>query len=141
MIAYQFVRDNFEELEADFQREYRIDLRDALWGEKPIGGRRLTALINGLSPGCATFRKLKGGSDWGNTEELLATVAELIDATNRLIYQVNSKKGARVWEPLRVPRPYDKKRQSQPSSSDEMLAFFGTMAASGSVRVDNPEAV
>lgn len=142
MISFQFVRDNFEELEADFQREYGIDLRSALYGDDPIGGRRLTALIEGLSPESKTYRKIAypDGHKWGHVEELLATLVELVDTTNRLIYATNAdKKSPKVWEPLHVPRPYDKKKG--PSSTEDMLSFFGTMAVSEHVVVEAPQEI
>jgi len=134
LISYDFIAENYAELEADFQREYGIDLTDALYGERPMGVRRLTALINGLSLGSATLRK--ANKNWGTVEELLASVAELIDVTNRLLYQANfDTKKTPVWEPLQITRPYqeddderasDRRRESAP---DEVRSFFmGTIS-------------
>lgn len=144
MISFQFVADNFDELEADFQREYGIDLREALYGDNPVGGRRLTALINGLSPGSATMRRINsGGKQWGQMEELLAVLCELIDLNNRMYYTANfDTKKDPVWDPIEIPRPRDEDvtPKSKTSDTEEVLSFFGTMAAgAGDVFVDNPE--
>jgi len=135
VISFQFVADNFDELEADFQREYGIDLREALYGEDRIGGRRLTALINGLSLDSATMRKVNsGGDEWGNTEELLATLIEIIDLSNRMFFQANFE--GSVWEPVQVPRPRTGRRstkqeeQEELSPTEALRAFTGTMAMS-----------
>lgn len=144
MISFEFVADNFDELEADFQREYGIDLREALYGDHPIGGRRLTALISGLSPGSATMRRINsGGKQWGQIEELLAILCELMDLSNRMYYAAtfDTKKDP-VWDPIEIPRPRDESRTLKRKTPDtgDALGFFGTMAAGdGSVFVDNPE--
>ena len=98
MISYDFIVENFEALEADFQREYGIDLPDALWGEKPIGVRRLSALITGLSPGCATFRKLRQG---GVTEERRDRQPEPAMSSKgaQIDFFAASEVGITVWDP------------------------------------------
>lgn len=144
MISFEFVAENIDELEADFQREYGIDLRDALFGENAIGVRRLSALINGLPADSATMRKVtSGGQQWGQVEELLATLCELVDLTNRMLYAANfdTKKEA-VWDPIKIPRPYGQEVTivKKKATTAETLSFLGTMAASdGNVFVDNPE--
>ena len=132
MITAEFVANNLDELEADFQREYGIDIRAALFGKSPMGVRRLTALIHGLSPESATMRKVTAnGQQWGPTEELLATLCELVDMTNRMFYQANfdTKKGNKVWDPIEIPRPYSQTRRERQrprlSSDDELRSFFG----------------
>jgi hypothetical protein len=140
VISLEFVAEHFDELEADFQREYGIDLRHALWGEEAIGARRLVALITGLSPQSATMRAVNtGGREWSTAEELLATLVELVDQTNRLLFQAHFE--GDVWEPVQVPRPYQREKVvPYVSDPDEVLSFFGTMAASDHVFVDNPDA-
>ena len=144
MITFQFVADHFDELEADFQREYGIDLRDALWGDSPVGGRRLTALINGLSPRSATMRRLQyGGSEWGNVEEMLATLIEQMDMANRMYYQVHFE--GEAWDALLLDRPYPTDRGAdtpkpkaprKQADAVELRGFFGTMAAGDSTHVE-----
>ena len=139
MISFEFVADNFDELEADFQREYGIDLREALYGEKPVGGRRLTALINGLSPESATMRKVhSGGIQWGQQEELLAALCEMLDTTNRLLFLGFQFKG-QVWDPIEITRP-GQEEKTKASTVEQLVSFFGTMAASADSVVVSPAA-
>ena len=134
MISFEFVADNFDELEADFQREYGIDLREALYGEPRIGGRRLTALVNGLSLNSATMRK--ANSDWGTVEELLATLCELMDLNNRMYYQAHFE--GRVWDPIEIPRPGRTEEEPAMSPTDALVGFFGTMAMSTDAVIVTP---
>jgi len=138
VISFGFVADNFDELEADFQREYGIDLREALYGEDRVGGRRLTALINGLSPDSATMRKVNsGGRQWGGTEEMLAVLCELTDLSNRMYFAAHFE--GEVWEALEIPRPYVEKAAESPLSDPEDLQrFFGTMAMSTDAVIVTP---
>jgi len=129
VISFEFVANNFDELEADFQREYGIDLREALYGDSRVGGRRLTALVNGLSPRSATMRKINAnGDEWGSTEELLAVLCELIDLGNRMYFQAHFE--GDVWDPIEVPRPHTKNEIPEMSPPENVRAFFGTMAMS-----------
>ena len=140
MISFEFVVENLAELEADFQREYGIDLREALYSEdesKRIGMRRLSNLVAGLSPRSTTFRKVYGdGSEWGSAEEILSVIAELIDVLNRLTYSAATGKTPN-WKPLRIPRPYQnvpiRSEPRRPSTASEIRAFF--KGGSGSVSV------
>lgn len=131
---------HFEALEADFAREYPFvcggDLRHALWGDNAIGVRRLVALVKGLSPRSAFMREVYSeGKDWGNTEELLSSIAELLDFGNRMQYQANSKKGSKVWKPLEIPRPYAITEPTRKvATGDELVNFF--KEASGRVQTD-----
>jgi hypothetical protein len=118
----------FEAVEADFQSHYGLDLREALWGERPTGARRLLALVNGLPIRGMTFRASQmKGRDWGTTDELLASLIEQVDFTNRILYSVNAKKGSKVWKPIRIPRPHDadRERERKMSNTDEMRRAFG----------------
>jgi len=143
VISFEFVANHFDELEADFQREYGIDLREALYGVQPVGGRRLTALINGLTPSSLTMRRLYSeGTVWGTAEELLATLVEQLDMSNRMYHAVHFE--GDVWPPLRIQRPYAEEAQisspvtqePQKTDPDEVRSFFGTMAAGESTVVE-----
>ncbi len=116
---------------------YNGDLRAALWGPTPIGVRRLAVLVRGLPTRSAFAREVESdGQEWGATEELLATLVELVDMNNRLLYATAPLKHKRMWDPLRIPRPYaammarNKKKQSTQS---EVISFL--KGASGSVSV------
>jgi hypothetical protein len=130
--------EHFEAIEADFAREYPEvcdgDLREALWGSNAIGVRRLNALIHGFPPRSTTARAMQtGGQEWGNTEEMLATMCELVDMTNRTLVAMNSKKGTKLWRPLHIPRPF--KLPSRKVATGAALArFFNRKEASGRIR-------
>lgn len=123
---------------------YALDLRDALWGENPIGVRRLNALVSSLPADSATVRALDPNGGWTQEHELLASIVDFIGMSNHLFLSANvSDKDRKLLpKPSRFPRPWEAEEQeSKLSPHDEVLGFFGTMAAAGpdSVRVDNPE--
>lgn len=83
-------------------------MREALWGENWIGVRRLQSLTSGLPLESAVVRSYdpdRLGVGWGWQEDLLATLAELVDQTNRLIFAFNTKKGTRIPDAIFIPRP------------------------------------
>lgn len=96
-----------------------------------MGARRVLALTRGLPPDSALARSINPeAAAWGNTEELLAVLAELIDHGNRLLFSVNRGKGTRIPEPIKIRRPgsivEDIKRA--PASHAEVIAFFGAVS-------------
>lgn len=115
-----------EALEADFQRFYALDFRQATWGEEALGIRRLRALIRGLPPGSAVHRALDPHSDWTANEELLASLIEVVDLGNRWFFGANTKKGSQQPKPIKIPRPRDdEKEPRKPSTPDEIQSFMG----------------
>jgi hypothetical protein len=126
------MREHFEAVEADFQSHYGIDLRDALWGPRPIGVRRLLSLINGLPIRGAMHREISSdGRDWSSIEELLATVIELLDFGNRMRFAASVKQGTEIWEPIEVRRPYDKEKpppEPAKTSVADLLEALGDAA-------------
>ena len=59
---------------------------------------------------------------WSNTDELLATLIELIDAWRLMWMQANTKKGARLPEPVRITRPYERNtKQVERVSPGELM--------------------
>lgn len=115
---------HFETLEADFARYYDTDLPAAVWGSQPVTVRRLAVLVNGLPRESTTARALHPHPNWEQTEELLATIAELVDATNRLIMKAWFKGGDA--RPIEIRRPW-KPEEVKPRKAtvEEMKAFFG----------------
>lgn len=104
-----------------------MDLRQELWGDNPIGARRLEALINGLPPGSALHRAVDPdgwGAGWTNQEELLAAICELIDTNNRLFLMANTKKNAKQPRPLHIPRPRDKKPERVKADGESLKALM-----------------
>jgi len=123
------MRLHFEAVEADFQAHYGIDLRDALWGRRPMGARRLLSLVNGLPMRGPVHRAIASdGRDWSTLEELLATVIEMLDFGNRLMFASNVRQGTPVWDPIQVRRPYEAERvpeKPQQVSVADLAAAFG----------------
>lgn len=131
--------EHFGAVEADFQAHYGLDLRAVLWGTRPVGVRRLLALVDGLPTTGAMFRQVAfGGQAWSMTDELLAALVELTDFGNRLTFQVNAKKGSRAWKPVTIHRPRrvdapaateraapTNGERRKPSTKDEVKDFFG----------------
>lgn len=84
------------------------------------------ALIRYVPPDGATAR---AEGVWPDSTELLAGIAEELDALMRLTYQAASGKRA-PWRPLRVPRPRpeDAPAKREPTL-EEMLGFLGVRTA------------
>lgn len=99
-------------VEADFQRFYRLDLRDEI---ETAGPRRLWALVRNLPPESATHR----AESLPPVEELLATLVERMDAWNepQLMLALGQK---RVIVPsrMRIRRPSDPPPQERKIESD-----------------------
>lgn len=98
-----FVNDHHEALVADFQREYAIDLDQAI--EDGITANRMMALVNGIGPDSALYRDVNEDTwRWGIREELLATICELLDYGNRNFIMANSENPGRL-DPITINRP------------------------------------
>ena len=105
--------------------EYGLDLRESLWGSKPLGARRLLALVSGLPKDSALSRA--AGGDWTQEDELLATIVDLVGMSNHMFLQANSKKGTTLPNFVSFPRPWEAKAKvgkSTQSSTDDVRAFF-----------------
>lgn len=114
-------------MEADFQREYRLDLAAACYGPDAVGVRRLLSLIAGLSPGSAVGRA--ENADWTTDRELAAAQVEMTHEVVRAVLAVvaSLSKKQKVPDPLRIPRPTPERREpARPkrASPAEMRAFF-----------------
>ena len=102
---------------------YGLDLRESLWGSKPLGVRRLLSLISGLPRESALTRAAT--DEWTQEDELLATVVDIIGVSNHMFLQANSTKGTRLPEPVHYPRPWEVTADAHvQSSKDEVRAFF-----------------
>jgi hypothetical protein len=64
--------------------------------------RRIVSLSAGIPAGTAS---------WGNAEEMLATLAELMDHNNRLYMAAH---GLDLPEPITVPRPHERVEPEKP---------------------------
>lgn len=123
------VVEHFDAVEADFARFYGLDLSAILWGPEPVTYRRLAVLVRGIpwesALGFSTGNYRPG---WGPTEELLAVLAELVDAGNRLFFRVHAKRGASQPKPIEITRPPDPNevpKQRRPATSEDLRAIFG----------------
>lgn len=112
-------------MEADFLRYYGRDLGTSLWGPRPLGARKLEALIGQLPENSATARALSPNAGWTQDTELLATIAELIDGNTLLHYNINKRKGQKSPAPIRIPRPWDKRRKKRRATPEETKRLFG----------------
>jgi hypothetical protein len=101
-----------------------------VFGETPMSAGRLWALVKHLPPGSALAREIDPqGSQWGNTEELLATLVEITDWGNRNFAAVHAKNRKHIT-PIKIPRPKKptapgKKKPKKQSEPEQMLSFFG----------------
>lgn len=64
---------------------------------------------------------------WTNIEELLAIIAETVDRGNRQFAIAFSKRGAGSPQPLKIPRPYERKKR-RPATSEDLVEMFGGVA-------------
>lgn len=119
----KFVEEHHGALTADFQREYSLNLDEEVAGG--ISSSRMDALISHLGPGTAIFREINPEWSWGNQEELLALIAELIDRLDRHFVMANSQNG-KAWEPISIPRPF--RQESQPQKGTTMEELKGLIA-------------
>lgn len=102
------LREHWDELDADFQRYYALDLGAVCFGPDHAGLRRIHALIVSLPPDSALARSM--GWAWDDEREMTATLIELVhDQASSARAMVNALSGKRKWngppKPLRWPRP------------------------------------
>lgn len=117
--------EHSEALEADFARYYHTDLPTALWGPAPMSLRRFDVLVRGL-PDDSALTRAASGHHWRQLDELLATIAELVDINNRAFIRVHSEPHSPQPEPIKIRRPWDRDREPQrrTATTEEMAAFF-----------------
>lgn len=125
-------REHFEALESDFQRFYGIELAPALYGPTPLSVRRFYSLTRWLPADAAIWRATS--TTWSVDNELQALTVELIDSLRRMYLQAHSKQGARLPDPIRVPRPWDTSKEGRRKSGTtlgEMIAVMGMQVRRG----------
>ncbi len=139
---WRLILETFEALEADFARHYHLELAELVFGGESVPLRRLRNLIVHLPPDSAFVRTVTprlppAPAPWSTGDELLALVAELVDANTRAFVVANSKPNATAPKPLRIPRPDDTgatKAKPVSMSSPEARSFFA-----GAVHYTPPE--
>jgi hypothetical protein len=123
--------EHFGAVEADFQSHYGLDLRSVLWGPLRLGVRRVLSLVLGLPPTGALFRAaVTDGKSWTTTDELLATVIEVLDQANGMYYSAHVKPGSQKWTPIEIHRPVtgappEEEPIRNPTAGDLWMAFDG----------------
>jgi hypothetical protein len=101
----RLLEDQWEPLEADFQRFYGLDLRRACWGPDALGARRLRVLISHLPQDSSLARSM--GWWWSDVHEMQAQLIELAalsaQATTATVGSLTGKR----WRPTpaNFPRP------------------------------------
>jgi hypothetical protein len=88
-----------EELEADFQRVYQVDLLDLFRGE--ITPRKAAALAANLPPGSAVWVAMGGERAWSPDQHLLA----LVEHNTRIAWWAKTKDGSKGRRPPQRLRP------------------------------------
>ncbi len=98
-----------------------------------MGARQLWSLVEWLPPDSPLRRSMDpegAGSGWTAEANLLALIAELQDVQNVILLNVYREKGARVRDPIRIPRPgrepaVRKDAEGKPvmASSEELKSF------------------
>jgi hypothetical protein len=68
-------------------------------------------------------------AEWTVTAELLATLCELVDLSNRLFFAANRRKGVAIPPPIKIRRPQPgdvaEPELDKPASPRELLSFLG----------------
>ncbi|MEO6629217.1 MAG: hypothetical protein ABIP03_11695 [Aquihabitans sp.] len=102
----------WDAIEADFLRYYRLDLGAACWGDNHIGLKRIWTLIHALPPESALARSM--GWSWTDALELAAMAVEV---------KVNGYRDKS--DPMfRYPRPYDEVEEPVPLTRGGVRAAF-----------------
>lgn len=125
------MRDFSNELEADFQEFFRVDLLD-LWRGR-LSLRRVHVLMQSLlkKPGRSTFlAAVDESAAWSVTDHLIARVSDAVEVSNYLFIKANSDA-----ESLEIPEPVPRPGQApappsaepQFAGGDELSAFFTHM--------------
>ena len=99
------VHEHYSEIEADWSRFYHRDLRDDLWGDQPLGMRRIRSMLTNLPHDSALRNAAK--AHWTDSDAMLALIAELLDAQRRDFIAAHTAPGTRLPPALQIPRPWD----------------------------------
>lgn len=112
-------------MEADFQKEYNLELAECLWGKDKISARRLVVLISQLGSDTGTAKYFTKG--WDMTQELLATLIELQSVSRLEFLAANGVKQGQLPRPIQVTRPYlsMQMKEREKASLDDIKEIFG----------------
>ena len=76
----------------------------------------------GIPPGGALHRALDPDWAWGINEELAAVQVEMIDKLWRQTVAINSKKGSRQPDPVKIPRPWQLRKRREKTKRERRSA-------------------
>ncbi|GAA0954981.1 hypothetical protein GCM10009560_78960 [Nonomuraea longicatena] len=115
-------------VEADLHRYYRLDIIDLYRGKLSV--RKLLSLLQGLPRGSALHVAITGEeASWSPGDYLLAATVDLLQVSNWLFMQANSKKGTRNPFPDPVQRPGRKTLQEAPDQESQRFASAQEVSA------------
>lgn len=66
---------------------------------------------------------------WSTTDELLATLIEVVDRGNRWYFAATAKKGTKVPDPIVIRRPHTNNRSSTDAEADKPKLTRAAMRA------------
>ncbi|TCO56911.1 D site-binding protein [Actinocrispum wychmicini] len=95
-----------EEILADLQHYYQVDLRDVLVEGSGLTARRALALVRQLPPESATAAMLRGGPEfrgWGPDRYLTALLIDAVQANTYAFIAANSKRKPPPPHPIERP--------------------------------------
>lgn len=95
-----------EELLADFQHHYQLDLGDVLRPGSGLTARKALVFIRQLPHESATTAALRGGPEfrgWGPDRYLLARLVDALNENTFAFIAANSKKKPRRPKPVELP--------------------------------------
>jgi hypothetical protein len=82
--------------------------------------------VVGLPRESTFVRKVSPAAEWSSTEYLLAALIEVVDAGNRWMVQLNTKRGSRQPDPVRIERPGAPKPKSRGVTVRQMFGRSST---------------
>lgn len=88
-------------------------------------GQPLDALLDADTAMLATLAEVYE-ERWTRTDELVASLIEVVDASAWRVVSPHLKKGARPPKPLRVPRPgQPQRRHRRKATAEDLKRLFG----------------
>lgn len=93
-----------------------------------MGARKLEALMAGLPHDSALARDVNEATahGWSQDTELLASIAELLDVSNRYYLSAHGVSQGQLGRPLYIPRPF-RRAVKRAATRDELAQMFKTI--------------
>ncbi len=121
-----------EEVTADLQQYYGLDVADVLRANARLSPRRTLVLLRQLPPESATFAALRGGSEfrgWGPDRYLMAQLVDSVRENTFAFISANSKRKPQAPEPVERPERYAERTRGKNSFRALATAFLGARRA------------